>query len=366
MEFTKTGRGGRKLLHNGYSYVVDEIVKATTYWRCERRKECNARIRTISDVEHGQASEHSHPPDGAHNIILKSLVVMKNSAEQTEEMSSTYGKLRKQTLLPWELETLGFPRVHPEDDSKALLLGTSKPPKDASTRSRICRRCRLKFEVDEEGKIKEEVCMFHPYRLFRRKYGCCGLGEGELPCRKSPKHVHDYVNIEEMTGFTMTKKHLYSQKGIRALSCSWVYTENGTEIASISIINELLEVVFETKVRTEGAILDYHREVTALSETDFLGDKIPTIEKVRINVKSLINKDLIVVGYCLQKDLIALRLIHDNVVEITALYPRKKGEISKSSLYHLRKNFLTLENISAPLKSRENAITILKLAMHKA
>ena len=88
MEFTKTGRGGRKLLHNGYSYVVDKTVKATTDWRCERRKECNVRIRTISDAEHGQASEHSHPPDGACNIILKSLDVMKNSAEQTEEVTS--------------------------------------------------------------------------------------------------------------------------------------------------------------------------------------------------------------------------------------------------------------------------------------
>ena len=73
MEFTKTGHGGRKLLHNGYSYVVDKTVKETTYWRCESQKVCSGRIRTISDTEHGQASDHSHPPDGAHNTILKAL-----------------------------------------------------------------------------------------------------------------------------------------------------------------------------------------------------------------------------------------------------------------------------------------------------
>ena len=73
MEFTRTGRGGRKLLYNGYSYVVDKTVEETNYQRCEQRKVCNARIRTISDTQNANASDHSHPPDSAHNSILKAL-----------------------------------------------------------------------------------------------------------------------------------------------------------------------------------------------------------------------------------------------------------------------------------------------------
>ena len=73
MEFTKTACGGRKLLHIAYTYIVDEKVKETTYWRCEKREVCNARNRTISDAEHGNASDHLQLPDGAHNSVLKAL-----------------------------------------------------------------------------------------------------------------------------------------------------------------------------------------------------------------------------------------------------------------------------------------------------
>lgn len=89
MEFIKTVRGSRKLLLNGYTYVVDKEVKETTFWRCEKRKVCNARIRTVSDIEQGNVSNHSHPPDGAHNSVLKALEKMKTRAEQTEVVTSS-------------------------------------------------------------------------------------------------------------------------------------------------------------------------------------------------------------------------------------------------------------------------------------
>ena len=49
---------------------------------------CSARIRTINDTEHGNASDYSHPPNGAHNVVLKALDKMKTRAEQTEEVTS--------------------------------------------------------------------------------------------------------------------------------------------------------------------------------------------------------------------------------------------------------------------------------------
>ena len=60
MEFIKTARGGRKLLHNGFTYVVDKKVTDTTYWRCEKRKVCKGRIRTMNDTQLKSFSDHSH------------------------------------------------------------------------------------------------------------------------------------------------------------------------------------------------------------------------------------------------------------------------------------------------------------------
>ena len=89
MEFIKTGRGGRKLLYNGFTYVVDKKVNGTTYWRCEKRKVCKGRIITTNDTRPERSSDHSHPPDSAHNRVLKALDGMKTRAEQTEEVTST-------------------------------------------------------------------------------------------------------------------------------------------------------------------------------------------------------------------------------------------------------------------------------------
>lgn len=45
----------------------------TTYWTREKQKVCNAIIRTLSDTEHGNVSDHSHAPDSAHDSVLKDL-----------------------------------------------------------------------------------------------------------------------------------------------------------------------------------------------------------------------------------------------------------------------------------------------------
>ena len=50
---------------------------------------CNATIRTLSDTEHENVSDHSHRPDGAHNSISKALDKMKTRDERTEMVTSS-------------------------------------------------------------------------------------------------------------------------------------------------------------------------------------------------------------------------------------------------------------------------------------
>ena len=63
MEFVKTDRGARKLLHEGFAYTIDKKHGDITYWRCEKRSECGARLKTIDDVIQGNPYQHSHPPN---------------------------------------------------------------------------------------------------------------------------------------------------------------------------------------------------------------------------------------------------------------------------------------------------------------
>ncbi|KAL8583482.1 hypothetical protein ACOMHN_056292 [Nucella lapillus] len=58
MEFTFTKRNKRKLLHEGYAYVMDRTKadNVTIFWRCEKRGECKGRLKTVNDVLEGRPS----------------------------------------------------------------------------------------------------------------------------------------------------------------------------------------------------------------------------------------------------------------------------------------------------------------------
>ena len=72
-EFVATSRGGKKLVHKGYAYVVNRTGANHTYWRCEKRKLCNASRKMKGDMIKGDATQwqHSHPPDPARCMALK-------------------------------------------------------------------------------------------------------------------------------------------------------------------------------------------------------------------------------------------------------------------------------------------------------
>ena len=66
MEFISTPKGGRRLLLNGYGYVLDKTRVTNSYWRCELRKQCKVRITTVNDVMTDDPTEkHCHPSNPA-------------------------------------------------------------------------------------------------------------------------------------------------------------------------------------------------------------------------------------------------------------------------------------------------------------
>ncbi|XP_076471818.1 uncharacterized protein LOC143301423 [Babylonia areolata] len=91
MEFTFTKRNKRKLLHEGYAYVMDRTKadNVTIFWRCEKRGECKGRLKTVNDVLEGRPSTHSHPPSAARCLALKAVGDIKQRAEQSEEATSS-------------------------------------------------------------------------------------------------------------------------------------------------------------------------------------------------------------------------------------------------------------------------------------
>ena len=64
-----TKRGRPRLILKGFGYIQDKRGREVTYWRCEERATCKARM-TTSTIENGaveavrkMTGQHAHPPD---------------------------------------------------------------------------------------------------------------------------------------------------------------------------------------------------------------------------------------------------------------------------------------------------------------
>ena len=89
MELIQKTRGGRKLLFDGYAYIVDKQNDNITYSRCEPKRRCGGRCKTEDDTIQGKASNHSYPSDLGRNLALKTVQKMKDRATVSEEVTST-------------------------------------------------------------------------------------------------------------------------------------------------------------------------------------------------------------------------------------------------------------------------------------
>ncbi|XP_028415511.1 uncharacterized protein LOC114538576 [Dendronephthya gigantea] len=85
MEYIQTSRGNRKLLFEGYVYVLDKKKEESAYWRCEKHKECSCRLSTLADTLWHQPSKHSHLPDPARVAVQRAVSAMKYRAENSED-----------------------------------------------------------------------------------------------------------------------------------------------------------------------------------------------------------------------------------------------------------------------------------------
>ena len=90
MELTWTDRGATKLLYEGYAYVKDKSYREMQYWRCERKSECRARLKTDLGITTSlSAAVHNHPPNPANNVCKKAVAAIRATAAVSQETTSS-------------------------------------------------------------------------------------------------------------------------------------------------------------------------------------------------------------------------------------------------------------------------------------
>ena len=90
MVYFNSTRDKPKLGYRGFVYQKDKNRGETTYWKCERREECNGRLITKEGKVTKQKA-HNHAPDASVARIQKSISTMKETMKNGSECTSAIG-----------------------------------------------------------------------------------------------------------------------------------------------------------------------------------------------------------------------------------------------------------------------------------
>jgi RNA exonuclease 1 len=92
-----------------------------------------------------------------------------------------------------------------------------------------------------------------------------------------------------------------------------------------------------------------------------------TLQDVQAVLMTYIRPNSILIGHSLDSDLLALKFIHDCVVDTSVLYPHHKGPPIKRALRTLAQNYLAraIQNSDSGHDSTEDAYAALDLVLFK-
>lgn len=151
------------------------------------------------------------------------------------------------------------------------------------------------------------------------------------------------------------------------LDCEMCRTTTGDlELTRISIVNEKLEVVYETLVKPYNRITDYLTRFSGITK-ELLMNVAVRLEDVQRDIRALLPPDAILVGQSLNFDLMALKMMHPYVIDTSVIYNITGDRLRKTKLAFLAQKFLG-ESIQQSLHghcSIEDSKTSMKLTQLK-
>ena len=163
------------------------------------------------------------------------------------------------------------------------------------------------------------------------------------------------------------KKEDVDKMPMFAIDCEMVQTQNGSELARISIVNEDIECVYDTYVKPDCPVIDYRSKYSGICEatlenvTTILGD----VQKKLANVLS---PNSILVGHSLENDFHAMKFRHPFVIDTSYLFTPQATPTCKPALRKLSKELLDtcIQNSENGHNSIEDATMCMKLVILKS
>ncbi|XP_055343520.1 putative exonuclease GOR [Paramacrobiotus metropolitanus] len=303
-----------------------------------------------------------------------------------------YAAMKKSVLTEDHLVINGYPLIQAKkqdgenrrDGLQLYIAMSGKITPDRITQTRrICCRCKKDFTVDFEGNYaRDEECVYHWGKAFSRRVSgegiaakrtCCSDESSSYGCCVAKCHVADTIpslsGFVSSTGVPATRPE--DKCKVFAIDCEMIYTVGGIELARVTMVDRHLKTVYETLVKPKQRIIDCNTRFSGLKPEMFnreLGKGMKSIEEVHKDLLGgLITEDTILIGHSLESDLLAMKLIHRNIVDTSIVFPHKRGPPFKRALRNLMRELLNkiIQEDVGGHDSREDAAACMELMMWK-
>lgn len=258
-----------------------------------------------------------------------------------------------------------------------------------------CSRCRSDFVYDLNSNVPMSVlstssdpCVWHPGKRmpmrcggadvvagdggnrqqpkkqrYESRYTCCqrsGLLDARNGCTVSRLHVWNGLRAGRrngpLGGFVETKSFGLvpaddGDYGLLALDSEMVYTENGLELARISVVACNGGLRYERLVRPLLPVIDYNTPFSGITAELLMnndgvavvgGRSVPvvTLRDVQLDLLRIISSRTILVGHAIHNDLRMLKMVHRRVVDTSLLFELYPGDPFRPSLKALVLSYL--------------------------
>uniref|UniRef100_A0A3Q1HDG2 RRM domain-containing protein n=1 Tax=Anabas testudineus TaxID=64144 RepID=A0A3Q1HDG2_ANATE len=142
--------------------------------------------------------------------------------------------------------------------------------------------------------------------------------------------IKRHYPVKGMTGFegfvsTDSVDHVTDSSPLYGLDCEMCLTEKGYELARVSLVDSDGNCVLDELVKPPNRILNYLTKFSGIT-AEMLQPITTTLRDVQAKLRALLPWDAVLVGHSLNNDLIALKLIHQHVIDTSLLYRREYGQ----------------------------------------
>uniref|UniRef100_A0A4W5R038 Exonuclease domain-containing protein n=1 Tax=Hucho hucho TaxID=62062 RepID=A0A4W5R038_9TELE len=309
------------------------------------------------------------------NCFLITCNSMLSYSFSAEGDVALYDSLKEHILSEEILMENNYPLQHPEKSGSAILYREDYKKGITDPLKRICCRCGATYSVNQVGKhTRKEECNYHYGKGVEKKvpggvetrYSCCEGVAGCPGCQVFKLHVHDAVSLD---GFVSTLPRPASDKGcpgVFSVDCEMCYTTQGLELARVTVVNSSLQVIYDTFVKPDNDVIDYNTRFSGINEADVKGTS-SSIRDIQETLLSFVSAETILIGYGLETDLCALKLLHGTVVDTSVSFPHRLGLPHKMTLHNLTADYLRriIQESVGGHDSAEDAAACMELMLWK-